>query len=302
MEVKKRTPSRELQILNSLSYRSILSEKENFHYLNLKKGYEGELLFDRIVDQHLHSECLIIKDLLLTVYNTTFQIDTLIIFPNTIELFEIKNYEGEYTYDKDKFYKNADYKITNPEHQIERAETLLRQLLKSHGFSSSINATVVFINPEFTLFNAPTDKPFILPSQINTLLNKLNSNPSKLSAQNKRLAEKLIALHQKTSPRQILPKYNYDQLRKGISCHHCNSFSLVAKGHSCICNKCGERELLSNAIIRSTRELKLLFPDMRVTTSNIFDWCRIIPSKQRIRRILMKHLKLISNGRWSYFE
>ncbi|WP_244853503.1 hypothetical protein [Ornithinibacillus bavariensis] len=59
---------------------------------------------------------------------------------------------------------------------------------------------------------------------------------------------------------------------------------------------------MSNAIIRSTRELKLLFPDMRVTTSNIFDWCSIIPSKQRIRRILMKHFKLISNGRWSYFE
>ncbi|WP_157037596.1 hypothetical protein [Ornithinibacillus californiensis] len=52
MEAKKRTPSKELQILEILSYRSELSEKEEQHYFNLKKGYEGEVLFDGILDHN----------------------------------------------------------------------------------------------------------------------------------------------------------------------------------------------------------------------------------------------------------
>jgi hypothetical protein len=302
MELKKRTPSRELQILNILSYRYILSEKEKNHYLKLKKGYEGELMFDQILRQNLHNECLIIQDLLLTSFNTTFQIDTLIIFHNKIEFFEVKNYEGEYTYEKDKFFKNKDYKITNPEHQLDRAETLLRQLLLNHGFSIPINARVVFINPEFTLFNSPSDKPFIQPSQINSLLKKLNSNVKRLTVQNRVIADKLISLHQVNTPHQMLPTYNYDLLRKGICCYHCHSSSIILKGHDSFCKECGESEKLSDAIIRSTQELKLLYPDELVTTDKIYDWCSIIPSKQRIRRILMKKFKLISKRRWSYFE
>ncbi|WP_042146849.1 nuclease-related domain-containing protein [Paucisalibacillus sp. EB02] len=302
MEVKKRTPSRELQILEILYLRGNLSEEVRQHYFNLKKGYEGELLFDRILDNQLQNDCLIIKDLLLKMNNTTFQIDTLIIFQEFIKLFEVKNFEGEYTYDNDNFYKYPKYKITNPEHQLDRAETLLRQLLSNHGLHHAIKSSIVFVNPEFTLYNAPATKPFVLPSQINTLVKKLNTNQSKLTNLSKLIADKLISLHQKDSPYSKLPTYSFSQLKKGINCKSCHSISISVQGHYCYCNTCGKREKLADAVIRSTRELILLFPKEKITTSMVHEWCECISSTQRVQRILMKKFKFISNKRWSYFE
>lgn len=85
----------------------------------------------------LHCEHLLIKDLLLTVDNNSFQIDTLIIFPTIIEFFQVKNYEGDHLFDKvkDTYYKNKDFEIQNPEHQVSRTEVLLRKLLKKNNMN-----------------------------------------------------------------------------------------------------------------------------------------------------------------------
>jgi hypothetical protein len=302
MEAKKRTPSKELQILEILSYRGKLSEREEQHYLNLKKGYEGEVMFDQILHNQLQQECYIIKDLLFKINNNKFQIDTLIVFQDLIEFYEIKNFEGEYTFERDNFYKHSNFKITNPEHQLNRAETLLQQLLLSQGYNVPIKSSVVFVNPEFTLYNAPHNKPFILPSQINSLLKRLNANNSKLTNRSKIISDKLISLHQEDSPYDKLPTYSYDQLKKGISCKHCYSFSIKIAGHYCYCNNCDEREKLADAVIRSTQQLLLLFPNKTITTNEVYDWCSIIPSKQRIRRILQKRLNYINKRSWSYYE
>ena len=78
MPYKSRTESTELLILRSLNTRITLSDKDKQHYFNLKKGYEGEVMFDSETEK-LQCECLILNDLLLKLNNTTFQIDTLII-------------------------------------------------------------------------------------------------------------------------------------------------------------------------------------------------------------------------------
>src|ERR1700748_3760767 len=97
MPYKSRTKSAELLILKSLNIRMNLSEKDKQHYFNLEKGYKGEVLFDSLTEK-LHCECFILNDLLLNLNNSTFQIDSLIISPEAIYLFEVKNYEGDYYY------------------------------------------------------------------------------------------------------------------------------------------------------------------------------------------------------------
>ncbi len=51
MLCKARTESIELQILRSLNSRMALSVKEKQHYFNLKKGYDGELMFDALTER-----------------------------------------------------------------------------------------------------------------------------------------------------------------------------------------------------------------------------------------------------------
>ena len=290
MPFKSRTESTELLILKSLNTRRGLSDKDKQHYFNLKKGYAGEVLFDSFTEK-LQCECLILNDLLLRINNTTFQIDTLIIISEIIYFFEVKNYEGDYYYESDRLYKKPKTEMNNPLNQLSRSESLLRQLFQSLGFNIPIDASVVFINPEFTLYQTPLNKPFIFPTQVNRYLKNVNKIPSKVKWKNKKsLADKLISLHIIDSPFMQLPSYDYDQLRKGITCVECTSFSISVKGQNCICEECGHEEMVQAAVMRSVKEFKLSFLNQKITTNVIHDWCKVVNSKKRIRTILDKKL------------
>lgn len=128
MAYKSRIESGELLILRILNRRMGLSAEEHQRYLNLEKGFKGEVQFDLLTEK-LQSECLILNDLLLEVNNSKFQIDTTIIFQETIYPFEVKNYEGDFIFKPDRLERipGKDYK--NPLDQLKRTKFLLRQLL-----------------------------------------------------------------------------------------------------------------------------------------------------------------------------
>jgi len=128
MAYKPRVESSELQILRSLHTRMNLSDKDKQYLFNLNKGFEGEIMFDSLTEKLL-CECYIVNDLLLKVNNTAFQIDSLIITAETIYFFEVKNYEGDYYYEADRFYKKAKSEVSNPLHQLVRSESLYFKVL-----------------------------------------------------------------------------------------------------------------------------------------------------------------------------
>lgn len=301
MLYKSRTESEELLILKFLNNRMSLSDKDKQHYLNLKKGYEGEILFDSLTEK-LQCECLILNDLLLQINKTVFQIDSLIIFSEALYLFEVKNYEGDYYYESERLYRKSKVEINNPLTQLNRCESLLRQLLHKLGFIIPIHASVIFINPEFTLYQSPLDKPFIFPTQINHFLKKLNAIPSKLNGIHKLLADQLISMQMKDYPLRQLPSYDYDLLRKGISCAKCSSMSITVKGMKCICQNCKHEEMVEPAVMRSVTEFKILFPNQKITSNKIYEWCKVVDSKKRIKRILEKNFNIVGTHRWAFYD
>ncbi|WP_100012462.1 nuclease-related domain-containing protein [Lentibacillus sediminis] len=301
MVYKPRTKPAELLLYEILDTRTTLPSKEKQQYLNLKKGYEGECIFDFLLEK-LQYDCLLLNDLLLTVKGTTFQIDSVLITAEMIYLFEVKNYEGDFYYEGDTFFKKPRQEWTDPLIQLSRSESLLRQLLHQLGFVFPINANVVFINKEFTLYQAPLDQPIIFPTQLKRYLNKLNSTSSKLTRKHKLLADKLVALHIQNSPYTKLPSYDYDQLHKGITCANCGSFEVHVKSRNCVCEKCGQGELVADAVMRSVGEFRVLFPERKVTTSGVHEWCGIVESRKRINRILEHYFKKVGQNRWIYFE
>jgi hypothetical protein len=279
-----------------------LTEQEKFHYLNLEKGYEGEVKFDQLAES-LQEERYIINDLLLEVNNSYFQIDTTIITQGVIHLLDIKNFEGDYYLESDRLYSfKTDRECKNPMDQLKRSTTLFRQLLQNLKQNYLVEALVIYINPEFTLYQAPTNQPIILPTQVNRFLRDLNNVPSKLNDGHMRLAQKLVSLHQTKNPFTVLPKFRYEKLRKGMTCEKCNSFSISVHGRKCICLDCGHEELVSTAVMRSVNEFKFLFPTQKITANTIHEWCKIVESKQRIGEILGKNYKIVGVHQWSYYE
>lgn len=301
MIYKSRMEPVELLLLEALNLRIKLSEKDKQTYLSLKKGYEGEILFDSMTVK-FESDCLILNDLLLKHNNTVFQIDSLIITQERIYLCEIKNYEGDYYYENDRLYVITKSEITNPLNQLSRTETLLRQLLQSLGYNPLIDAKVIFINPEFTLYQAPLDKPFVFPTQVNRYLRSIERTPSRLNGKQRSLASKLTTMHLTESPYRILPNYSYELLQKGIICLECSSLSVFVEGRRCICRDCGHEEKLSEALQRNVNEFKLLFPKRKITTTEIYHWCNGLIPKQRVRRFLERNLEIIGVHQWAYYK
>jgi hypothetical protein len=303
MLLKGRYESDELLALRYLNIRMELSEKERFHYLNLEKGFQGELIFDDMLEKDLQEERYIINDLLLEINNSYFQIDNLIISQGVIHLLDVKYFHGDYYIKSDKLYAVAtEREYKNPVDQLKRCATLFRQLLQNLKQNYLVESYVIFINPEFTLYQAPLDQPIIFPTQVSRFLKDLNQTSSKLNDGHMKLAKKLLSLHQPKNPYSKLPQYTYEQLRKGVYCYKCNSFLVSKHNYDLICTTCGGREKIELAILRSVKEFNLLFPDRKITTQIISDWCRIDLNRKTICRVLKKHFKVFGNTSNTYFE
>lgn len=301
MHFKPRILPKELGVLRSLNTRMNLSAPDKKHYFKLEKGYQGEIRFDQLTAK-LPRDKYILNDLLLEFNHSIFQIDTLIISGKTIFPLDIKNYEGDYIYNSENFRRNlSEYEIENPITQLKRSNFLLRSLLKSFNIHFPIEGYVIFVNPEFTLYQTPLNIPFIFPTQINRFIKTLNETPSNLNDHHKRLADLLISLHQTESPYTRLPPYEYHQLRKGIYCSACRSFTITVGEKKIECNQCGATEDIDSAVLRNVEEFRLLFPDKKITTNCIHTWCKVISSKKKIRRILSQNLKAIGEREQRYF-
>jgi hypothetical protein len=238
MPIKARSELLELKILRILNTRMDLSVNKQRYYLNLEKGFEGEVQFDLLTEK-LNSDCFILNDLLLEISNTKFQIDSLIIYQETIYLFEVKNFEGDFCLEPDSFHTFSGKEIKNPLDQLKRSNSLLRQLIRNLGHNLPIEAYIVFINPEFTLYQVPKNLPFIFPTQLNRFLKKLNMKPSRLNNSHRKLADQLVFLNITESPFAQLLTYEYDQLKKRITCKVCSSFLMSIQGYEVVCNECG---------------------------------------------------------------
>jgi hypothetical protein len=301
MIYKARSETDLLKILRVLNSRTKKSIEQQQYYSNLEKGYEGEVLFDLLTEQ-LTNDCLILNDLLLEINDTRFQVDTLIIYQDLIYLIDIKYFEGDYLYDGENFKTTFKKIVKDPLNQLDRSKSLLLQLLQHLRFNMNVEAYVVFNHPDFTLYQAPQNKPIILPTQLNRFMKKLEKKPSNLTNSHKKLAEKLVSLNIAQMPDKYLPSYSYEEVLKGITCANCHSFSVFNGKRKVVCSSCGHEELLTKAVIRNVDEVKLLFPNRKITTKEIYDWCKVIESKKKITRILGTNFVSKGKCRWTSYE
>lgn len=185
--------------------------------------------------------------------------------------------------------------------QLNRSESLLRQLFEKLGINFHIEGFLVFVNPEFYLYHAPIDQHIIFPTQINRFISKLNSIPSKLNTKHHNLTDKLLEICLEKSPYSQVPHYIYDDLKKGFSCAKCHALATAFEGQKIKCDLCGYKESLQSAVLRSVEERSLLFPELKITTNSIMEWCDTDKHPITIHRILRKNFIAIGHGKAMYY-
>lgn len=287
MEIKKRKKSDQLKILESINSRTQLSHQQEQYLLNLKKGFEGEVLFDKLIDKHLGTEAIVLKDRMISCNGSTAQIDALIATGNALYLYEVKNYEGEYIQLSGQFRRLKGQEFICPSVQLNRTEKVLQQLLNQWTESPEIRSFVIFVNPAFTLYDAKISNPFILPPQITGHFEELKNSQIQPSKNIMRIVNKLQ--HESTSGdkyRGTPQHYAYHELRKGLLCSSCHSFNLKLTQRQAVCRDCGRKNKNDTLLLNHIDELSLLFPEMKITTSLVYDWIDGKMIKRRVGRLL----------------
>ena len=295
-------PPTELQILENLNLRMKLTKDDQLNYQNLEKGYIGERKFARLLDKNLTNSPILLYDLRFKVNNTEFQIDCLPIFSNKIYHFEIKNFEGDFYYDNDNWYiVQTKKEIRSPLQQLKRCQILLKELLHKLGYNVQVESYIIFVNEEFTLYKAPINSQIILPTQVNRFIRRLNEQTAKINKYHTKLADQLVNLHIQDSSHKNIPTYEYDDLKKGITCKNCSSFLYLLKNNKFECQVCHHKENIRSSIFRCILEFNLLFPYKRITTNTIYQWCDGRASKRVIRNTLQENLISVGKGKSTHY-
>ncbi|AXF55847.1 nuclease-related domain-containing protein [Salicibibacter kimchii] len=249
-QIKEREEPSELTYLRLLKPRMHLTAEDKRRYWNLLKGFEGEKQYDRLLRDKLSSDCLVINDLLLEHNQTVFQIDSLLIFQKIIYLVDVKNFEGDFYTNEQRWNTVNGKEIKNPLLQLQRSESSFRQLLQSLKLDYPVNAQLVFINPEFYLYNASFHLPAVFPNQLYRFMKSLNDTPANISEKQEHLARHLVSRHLTKSPFTRVPDYDYHQLKRGIVCPVCFAF-LSNRQNKWICHECGMKEKSEVAVLRT---------------------------------------------------
>lgn len=293
---------KELQILNILRAKMSLPEESLQRYRTLQKGYEGEILFHKLLKQKLISNCIVLYDLLLESAGNKFQLDCTIIMQREILLLEVKNFKGDFQLKNDKWYSvTTNKEISNPMSQLERGALLLKQHLHQKGYQLPIKPYLLFVNPEFTLYQCKPDQMMIHPSQINRFIANINNTETKLTTRHYKLARKMFSNQITDSPYERLPVYDSHRIKKEMNCQQCNS-SLRVHGKKLLCSTCHDKESLQSAIVRGAVEFQMLFPDSKITTKGIQDWLGIIESDYVIRKTLNQYFYPLGKSRHKHFS
>ncbi|WP_240376111.1 nuclease-related domain-containing protein [Bacillus piscicola] len=295
MFIKERSEPWELRVMRVLHARMALSAEDKRQFFKLKKGFEGEKKFDQLLTP-LSGKFLGLGDLLFDHNQTLFQIDTLLLSGDSIYLFDVKTFEGDYTFEEDHWHSSSGVETRNPIHQLHRSESLLRQLLRHLRLDLPIVSYAVFVHSEFTLYQAKPSLPLILPTQLAHYVRKWHTEFSPPDQKYTQLAERLRSLHVEKSPYRRTPNYEYQQLRKGVVCENCPTFMRFIKKFF-HCPACKTLEPLEKAVIRSIHDFALLFPEATITTNVIYEWCNVVRSKRTIQKVLRNNFERTGHGK-----
>lgn len=282
---------------HSLNKRAALTQKQKKYYENIKKGFAGEKIWYSWLNE-LSQEVIILHDLTFIHNTSAIQIDFLCIFEKSMIAFEVKNYKGEVHVEGDRWKSGAGNEINNPLLQYLRSKSLLSPFLKNLKVNLPLEYYIVFVNPEFFPYQLPYSKHVILPQQLKRFWNNLNQMSSVLTHRHEEIKNRIISQEEKYASRTVICELT--DLKKGISCPDCEGF-MMKKKRNVYCEQCDKPLTFDNAILSNIKELEMVFPEKKLSTSLVYEWCGREISYDVVYRVLKANFKQLGRNKNRYY-
>lgn len=291
-----------LLFYEALFPRKSFSSKEKLRYKQVHKGFIGEKTLASLLEE-ASEKVIPLFGALFESDGNEFQIDCIILTSNTVYLIEVKNYSGDYQMKNNQLFNlRTKRQIYNPLSQIERAELLFSRLLKELQINIEVRSYCLFINNNFTLYEAPRQLPIIYPTQVERFLQTMNREAPPLTEHVAQLAQLLNSQIKESSAYEQRPDYCLSELKGGVFCKQC-LLPLQRSGHRCFsCRHCEARYSPKEVILYSVAQFHLLFPEEKITTKTIHEWTGQVMSRTFISGFLRRKLRLHRKGKYSYYS
>ncbi|CAD2077717.1 hypothetical protein GCM10007275_06960 [Jeotgalicoccus coquinae] len=290
----------ELLYYSALSARAELTANEKYQMEIVKKGYEGECQYDKIFDEIDHSNLYIFRDVYLKTGNTTTQYDSIVITDDRVTVNEIKNFQGDFHYSKDNWYKNGYLLEDDAFAQLRRAQGKLMRLAKNSALNFEVTGALIFINDDFRLTSdtdAIWDKT-IVRSHLRSYLRNLNN------AQRGNKAKKIANIINKhrVNNTYFNEKADISRLKSGFYCGECRSYNLIKRRFHFTCGNCGTIETSETHLLRAISDHKYLFYNQPITKKTILRLIDHQLPKSTLARMMNKHCNIEYKGRSSTYK
>lgn len=245
----------------------------------LAGGHAGEVEFDHILEEgfsdmdfiHMKDFCFKTgRNGSLTKVQSSvdqeIQIDNIIIAADRMITFEVKNYNFDLVYGEGQWTYTNGRKFGDPLLQVGRQKVALQEFLDKAGFSVSLFSTVVFINPEQTIFNLPDRPEIIVRSNMMKKLRKV-IYPNRNDHSN--LVGRLEAGRLFESQYQGDVGVLFEDLKAGVFCRDCGERAARHNQQRFRCPSCDSTWTLLEVIKRLIYEIKTLNRTWEITPTII---------------------------------
>lgn len=226
-------------------------------FLNAKAGFGGEREFDyKLREFQPAYPHAILHDICLQQDGTYFQMDSLLITPGFIVIFEIKNVAGKLniTTRPTQFIKELPSGersvLQSPIAELERKRFYLNNWLKQRNVEIPIVEFVVFAYQNELSIESPTTVPVAFSYEVPNYLRAMKVEREIIGAhQIKRIANKMVAAHQDYVPFPLCRQYKIDSgdIQRGIVCEQCQQLTMNWNQHKAWkCSACGHRSKVAH--------------------------------------------------------
>ncbi len=268
--------------------------------IRLQKGFEGEQLYDKILDETGHSAIGIFRDIWIKVGKSLTQIDSLIISDDMVIINEIKNYSGQYAYENNIWQVGKIQISDDPIIQTKRTSSKLIKIFRENNLQVNVDSKVIFPNPYFIISTDDTTclSSIIKRDRLKIYMRTFNQLPSWKKSEN---IVELIEAYRIPEP-AYEQDTDFSRLRLGRYCTHCQSYDYDGHRGFTICKNCHERTDNKDHILTAARDFKVLAHDQRITTAAIHKILNAEISYSTVQRKLRKDCRPVNRGRVRTYE
>lgn len=270
-------------------------------YLQIKKGYEGEMKSDREWQElSVPSKYYLLHNFETeNIHGYSHQIDTLFICPHFLWLLEIKNITGriDFQMEKNQFvrtrFDGTLESMRNPIDQAERHIRFLKQILSELKITIPLLYSIVITDDTTIIGSVPKHISVFHLSGLQSKLNELyHQYPKRINLQQmKEIAEHLLS---KRIKKEWRPNIEIEKLKKGALCERCNyKIAMFYKRGRFICPRCNFNS--KDVLIESLHDYSLLFKPW--ITKSEFSKFFNIPKKTAYKLIVKLPLEPIGESR-----